>query len=62
MKKVSGRALCALVLAAVLVLGLAAFAFRYAVSAGDWVTFTGSPHLDASAHQPGGLVSTRARL
>ena len=60
MKKVSGRALCALVLAAVLVLGLAAFAFRYAVSAGDWVTFPGSPHIYAGANLNCGVVTDRA--
>ena len=60
MKKVSGRALCALALAVVLVLGLAAFALKYAVSAGDWVTFPGSPHIYAGANLDCGVVTDRA--
>ena len=59
MKKVSTRALCALVLAAVLVVGLAAFAAKYAVSAGDWVTFPGSPHIYAGANLDCGVVTDR---
>ena len=57
MKKVSTRALCALVFAAVLVVGLAAFAAKYAVSAGDWVTFPGSPHIYAGANLDCGVVT-----
>ena len=60
MKKVSGRALCALALAVVMVLGLAAFALKYAVSAGDWVTFPGSPHIYAGANLDCGVVTDRA--
>ena len=59
MKKVSTRALCALVLAAVLVVGLAAFAAKYAVSADDWVTFPGSPHIYAGANLDCGVVTDR---
>lgn len=59
MKKVSTRALCALVLAAVLVVGLAAFAAKYAVRAGDWVTFPGSPHIYAGANLDCGVVTDR---
>ena len=59
MKKVSTRALCALVLAAVLVVGLAAFAAKYAVSSGDWVTFPGSPHIYAGANLDCGVVTDR---
>ena len=59
MKKVSTRALYALVLAAVLVVGLAAFAAKYAVSAGDWVTFPGSPHIYAGANLDCGVVTDR---
>lgn len=57
MKKVSARAVCALALALVLVLGLAAFAVKYAVKAGDWVTFPGSPHIYAGANLDCGVVT-----
>lgn len=60
MKKVSARALCALVLAAALVLGLAALAVKYAVSADEWVTFSGSPHVYAGANLDCGVVTDRA--
>lgn len=60
MKKVSTRAVCALVLALVLVLGLAAFAVKYAVKAGDWVTFPGSPHIYAGANLDCGVVTDAA--
>ena len=45
MKKVSRRALLALLLAVVLLGGTALFAVRYAVSGDEWVTFAGSPHV-----------------
>lgn len=45
MKKVSRRAVFALVLAVVLLLGSTAFLGRYFAEATDWVTFPGSPHV-----------------
>lgn len=45
MKKVSRRAMFALVLAVVLLLGSAVFLAQYFVKAADWVTFPGSPHV-----------------
>lgn len=60
MKKVSNRALCALGLAALLVLGLAAFAIKYAACADDWVTFPGSPHVYAGGNLNCGVVTDRA--
>ena len=45
MKKISRRSLGALILAILLLTGTAVFVVRYAVSAKNWVTFPGSPHV-----------------
>lgn len=59
MKKVSGRAICTLVLAGVLLVGLLAFAVRYFVKADDWVVFSGSPHVYSGGNLNAGIITDR---
>lgn len=59
MKKISIRAWFALALAALLLLGLLAFAVSYCCHAGDWVTFAGSPHVYTGANFNAGVVTDR---
>ena len=59
MKKVSRRALIAMILALALTVGCAAFAVTYIIEADTWVTFPGSPHVYAGANVACGLVTDR---
>jgi cell division protein FtsI/penicillin-binding protein 2 len=59
MKKVSLRSYFALVLAVVLTLGLAVFTVKYFVKAGDWIVFSGSPHVYTGANLNCGIVKDR---
>ncbi len=60
MKKVSRRAICALLLALALTVGTVAFGVQYFAKADDWVTFPGSPHVYTGANVACGLVTDRA--
>ena len=59
MKKVSGRAIFPLILAIVLLAGTALLCVRYFVKAGEWVTFSGSPHVYTGVNLDGGIVTDR---
>ena len=59
MNRISKRAWFALVLAIVLGLGVAAFAVRYCMEAGQWATFYGSPHVYSGSNLNSGIVVDR---
>ena len=59
MKKVSGRAIFPLILAIVLLAGTVLLCVRYFVKAGEWVTFSGSPHVYTGVNLDGGVVNDR---
>ena len=59
MKKVSGRAIFPLILAIVLLAGTALLCVRYFAKAGEWVTFSGSPHVYTGVNLDGGVVTDR---
>ncbi len=59
MKRVSARAVLLLILAGVLVAGLAVFAVEYFLQADEWVVFSGSPHVYAGGNLASGLVTDR---
>ena len=59
MKKVSGRAIFPLILAIVLLAGTVLLCVRYFAKAGEWVTFSGSPHVYTGVNLDGGVVTDR---
>ena len=59
MKKVSGRAIFPLILAIVLLAGTVLLCVRYFVKSGEWVTFSGSPHVYTGVNLDGGIVTDR---
>lgn len=59
MKKVSGRAIFPLILAIVLLAGTVLLCARYFAKAGEWVTFSGSPHVYTGVNLDGGVVTDR---
>lgn len=59
MNKVAKRAGFLILLVLVLVAGLAFFVFEYMTQAGDWVTFTGSPHVYNGGNIGCGKVTDR---
>ena len=59
MKKVSGRARLVLVIACVVLAGLALFCIRYALYAEDWVVFSGNPHVYSGGNLSSGTVTDR---
>jgi len=59
MKRISHRMVFLIVLMAVLVVGLTVFAVQYALRAGQWVTFSGSPHVYAGSNLSAGRVTDR---
>ena len=59
MKRISHRMIFLLVLMGVLVFGLGFFTVRYFVQAGQWVTFSGSPHVYAGSNLSTGKVVDR---
>lgn len=59
MKRISRRMLFLLGLMALLVLGLGIFAVQYGIHAGNWVTFSGSPHVYAGSNLSTGRVVDR---
>ena len=60
MKRISRRMIFLLVLMAVLAIGLSFFAVRYFVKAGEWVTFSGSPHVYSGSNLSTGRVVDRS--
>ena len=59
MKRISHRMLFLMILMAVLAVGLGFFTVRYFLHAGDWVTFSGSPHVYAGSNLSTGKVVDR---
>ncbi len=59
MNRISKRAWFALILAIALSIGLAAFLVRYCVQAGQWATFSGSPHVYSGGNLNSGVVLDR---
>ncbi len=62
MKRISRRMIFLIVLMAVLALGLLVFALQFALHGGDWVTFSGSPHVYAGANLSTGRVTDRSGI
>ncbi len=60
MKRISHRMIFLRVLMAILVLGLTFFAVRYVIHAGQWVTFSGSPHVYSGSNLSTGLIVDRS--
>ena len=59
MKRISHRMVFLLVLMAMLAVGLILFAVQYGMHAGDWVTFSGSPHVYSGGNLSSGQVTDR---
>lgn len=59
MNRISGRAKCALLFAAVLFLGLVFFLGEYLIQAKDWIVFPGSPHVYRGGNLDCGVVKDR---
>lgn len=59
MKRISRRMVFLIILMAVLAVGLVVFAAQYAIHAGEWVTFSGSPHVYAGVNLSAGQVTDR---
>ena len=62
MKKVSNRSVAALILSAVLVLGLAAFLVEYLVQGDDWAVFPGNPHTYSGGNLNSGVITDRSGM
>lgn len=60
MNRVSHRSVFALVLVIALLAGLVLFCVRYVTSAGQWVTFPGSPHVYSGSNLNTGVVYDRS--
>ena len=60
MKKVSKRALSALILAVVLVLGLGVFLVRYFIQGDNWAVFPGNPHTYSGGNLNSGILTDRS--
>lgn len=59
MNRIAGRAGIALLLVMALLAGLVFFVFEYAVEAGEWVIFAGSPHVYNGGNIGCGVVTDR---
>lgn len=59
MKKVATRGVFALLLTAVLVIGLLVFVAMYFVNGQDWITFSGSPHVYTGGNLNAGVIYDR---
>lgn len=59
MNQVSRRALCALIIAAVLLLGTIAFCIVYLINGAGWIVFPGSPHVYTGSNLDTGTVTDR---
>lgn len=59
MRKVSGRARAVLLLAVLVLAGLAVFFVQYLFQAGNWVTFAGSPHVYTGNNLTTGTIRDR---
>ena len=62
MKRISRRMIFLLVLIAVLVIGLGFFTIRYFLNAGQWVMFSGSPHVYSGSNLSTGRVVDRSGI
>lgn len=62
MKKVSKRAFSALILAAVLLLGMAVLLVNYFVKGDDWAVFPGSPHVYSGGNLNAGIITDRGGI
>ena len=60
MKKVSNRSVAALLLAAVLVVGMAVFVISYLVRGSEWAVFPGSPHVYSGGNLNSGVITDRS--
>lgn len=60
MNRVAGRAAITLLLVFALLAGMVFFLFEFAVEAGDWVVFSGSPHLYNGSNIGCGMVTDRS--
>ena len=60
MRKVSSRAKTVILLALLVLVGLAVFFVQYLFQAGDWVTFTGSPHVYTGTNLTTGTIRDRS--
>jgi len=58
-KKVANRSIAALILAGILLLGLALFVAEFLVKGDDWVTFSGSPHVYSGGNLNSGVITDR---
>ncbi len=59
MNQVSKRALCALIVTAVLLLGTVVFCVAYFASGAEWIVFPGSPHVYTGGNLDTGTVTDR---
>ena len=59
MNRVSKRTLCALVIAAVLLLGTMVFCIVYFLNGSDWIVFSGSPHVYTGGNLDTGTITDR---
>lgn len=59
MNRIAGRALALLLLIAVLVAGLSFFVVEYTMEAGEWVIFSGSPHVYNGGNIGTGVIVDR---
>jgi len=59
MKKISSRSRVILLLALLVLIGLSAFVLQYFAQAGEWVTFSGSPHVYTGNNLTTGTVLDR---
>ena len=60
MNRITKRTWFALLLAIALAVGVAAFGVRYVLEAGQWVTFSGSPHVYSGGNLNSGIVTDRS--
>ena len=60
MKKVSNRAIAALILAGILLLGTGALLISYFVHGDEWAVFPGSPHVYSGGNLNSGIITDRS--
>ena len=62
MNRIAGRAGIALLLVLLLLIGLGLFIFEYAIEAGDWAVFAGSPHVYNGGNIGCGVIVDREEV
>lgn len=62
MKRISRRMIFLIILMALLALGMGIFTMQYFLHAGDWVVFSGSPHVYTGNNLSTGLVTDRSGI